>query len=600
MKRSLFIAIAVLIVMALFVGCKAEIADRDELGMVSISGTSRTLSASAELTVDVENLYWYYTAAKADESLFTTGATAEKTAVKAGAGLSGAKLASKFSTGAWTFCFYGYENEYDPANTTQKPVYYQEGLAVTVAKNTTAYLTVTLSQGEGLAAPTLAINEATWSYANAGGETLVLRVFDGDSTTAIVEIEAVASNEGIATFSTQNDYVFTAAGAHTLSFKVYYGTQLVGETAPVELITKNGFKYTITDLSATSAGIETLDETGEVVISGSYNADTGSATAVGSVIATAGENTITATIAPASTTSATETATTTVTFPEGALTADTSYTLDLEVTPAATASSFTVTSGTAVAGINLGLSAGTTEVTQFDTTNGYVTVTTNVGAGLGTVTVEYEGSEYINGTDGEKYLVSYDNDHGTLVFKTSHFSEFVVVSTSAVAINTTTNTAYSNFATAVGALNDGETIVLLKDLDFSTAEYSAYKWAGSTYNPLEITKSNVTLDLGGHTISNMGNVAICFGHLLAADGRIENVTIKNGTLSAGKTDGVTNSYALAIAGADGAKVENVTTLGGINVYTASQDVEIIDCNINGTKYYTVCAQCGSNVTMKGT
>lgn len=504
MKRSLFIAIAVLIVMALFVGCKAEIADRDELGMVSISDTSRTLSASAELTADVENLYWYYTAAKADESLFTTGATTEKTAVKTGVGLSGAKLASRFSTGAWTFCFYGYENEYDSSSTTQKPVYYQEGLAVTVARNTTVYLTVTLSQGDGLAAPTLAIDGATWSYANAGGKTLFLRVFDGDSTTPIVEIEADASSAGIATFNTENDYEFTAAGAHTLSFKVYYGAQLVGETTPIELITRNGFKYTITDLNAASAGIETLDETGEIVISGSYNADTGSAAAVGSVTATAGENTITATIAPSTATAeATETETTTVSFPAGVLAENTNYTLDLEVTPAATAnSSFTVTSGAAVAGINLNLAAGTTPVTQF---SDYVTVTTNVGAGLGTVTVEYNGSEFINGENGEKYYVDYDNDDGTLIFKTNHFSEFVVVSKSAEAM--IGSTAYTTVAGALAAVpTDGTatTIVLLKD---ATAETLAIN-----------SGMNVVLDLGGHKLT--AGAYVYNGSLIVKNGTI--------------------------------------------------------------------------------
>ena len=98
----------------------------------------------------------------------------------------------------------------------------------------------------------------------------------------------------------------------------------------------------------------------------------------------------------------------------------------------------------------------------------------------------------------------------------------------------------------------------------------------------------------------MGNTALVFGNILAADGRIENVTIQNGTLLAGKTNDVTNSYVLGIAGVDGATVKNVTTNGGINVYTESKDVVIDSCDVTGTKYYTVCAQCGSDVTIKGT
>ena len=167
------------------------------------------------------------------------------------------------------------------------------------------------------------------------------------------------------------------------------------------------------------------------------------------------------------------------------------------------------------------------------------------------------------------------------------------------------NVGYETLVAAVEAANadtssDAITITLCEDLDFSAEEYAGYKWAGSTYNPLTITRDNVTIDLAGHTISNMGNAAIAFGNLLAADGRIANATIQNGTLLAGKTDNVTNSYVLGIAGVDGALVKNVTTNGGINVYTGSKDVVIDSCNVNGTKYYTVCAQCGSDVTIKGT
>ena len=89
-------------------------------------------------------------------------------------------------------------------------------------------------------------------------------------------------------------------------------------------------------------------------------------------------------------------------------------------------------------------------------------------------------------------------------------------------------------------------------------------------------------------------------NILAADGSISNFTIKNGELLAGKTNGVTNSYVLGISGVNGASIKNVRTNGGINVYTASTDVVIEDCVVNGTKYYSVCAQSGSEVTIKNT
>ena len=174
--------------------------------------------------------------------------------------------------------------------------------------------------------------------------------------------------------------------------------------------------------------------------------------------------------------------------------------------------------------------------------------------------------------------------------------------TSSPAVAQIGETPYATLAAAIAAANQtGDcTITILTDIDFSDPAYAEYKWAGSTYNPLTITANDVTIDLNGHTFSNMGNTALVFGHIHAADSRISNGAIINGSLLAGQTDGVTNSYVLGVAGVDGMQIKNVTTNGGINVYTGSTDVVIEDCTVNGTKYYTVCAQCGSDVTIKGT
>ena len=159
---------------------------------------------------------------------------------------------------------------------------------------------------------------------------------------------------------------------------------------------------------------------------------------------------------------------------------------------------------------------------------------------------------------------------------------------------------YATLAEAFEAVGEDQTITILTDIDFSQPDYSGYKWAGSVYNPLELCANGVTIDLDGHTFSNMGNCAIAIGHLLAKDGRISNLTIKNGTMLAGKTDNVTNSYVLLIAGVENMTIKDITTNGGINVCSGSTGVVIEDCTINGTKYYTVCAQTGSQVTIKGT
>ena len=162
------------------------------------------------------------------------------------------------------------------------------------------------------------------------------------------------------------------------------------------------------------------------------------------------------------------------------------------------------------------------------------------------------------------------------------------------------STEYTSFVDAVAYANihGNCTITILTDIDFSQDEYAGYKWVGSDYHPIEITGNDVVLDLNNHRFYNMGNFAIAIGHLLAKDGRTANVTVMNGRLEAGKTNNVKNSYVLGIAGADNANVINVVTDGGINICTGTTATTITNSTINGTKYYAVCAQTGSKVTIE--
>jgi len=163
---------------------------------------------------------------------------------------------------------------------------------------------------------------------------------------------------------------------------------------------------------------------------------------------------------------------------------------------------------------------------------------------------------------------------------------------------------YATLVDAINALEDGDTIVLLEDIDFADAAYAEYAWIGNTYHVIEIGKNNVTIDLNNHTIRNMGNNALTAGHYYAADGRISNFTIKNGTLI-GRTEttaygDLVISYALQIAGVDNALVKNVTTIGGVNMNSGTTNMVIEDCDITGTRYYAVDAQKGGDVTIKNT
>lgn len=210
-------------------------------------------------------------------------------------------------------------------------------------------------------------------------------------------------------------------------------------------------------------------------------------------------------------------------------------------------------------------------------------------AGPGSGTVELQGGTYNMQPEAAIVAAGYAAAQTNSVWT-------VAPVTGAAAIG---STGYETLVDAINNVTAGQTITLLNDLDFFQAAYSSYKWVGSSVNPLAIRVNNVTLDLNGHTISNMGNCALGIGSIFAQDGTVSGVTIKNGTLNAGTTDNVVNSYVLLLGGALNATIQNVTTNGGINV-CANSDVLIKDCHVNGTKYYTVCAQTGANVTISGT
>ncbi|MBQ7222042.1 MAG: hypothetical protein IJS02_01065, partial [Bacteroidales bacterium] len=95
-------------------------------------------------------------------------------------------------------------------------------------------------------------------------------------------------------------------------------------------------------------------------------------------------------------------------------------------------------------------------------------VETYIAKGLSyPVTIKYGDNETWTATDADSpasaTTAAYDAQTGKLTFVTSHFSDYVVYSPSAV-LNATTNTGYATLKDAFDAAATGETIVLLKDV----------------------------------------------------------------------------------------------------------------------------------------
>ena len=156
-------------------------------------------------------------------------------------------------------------------------------------------------------------------------------------------------------------------------------------------------------------------------------------------------------------------------------------------------------------------------------------------------------------------------------------------------------TQYATLEEAIAAANEGDTVKLLKDIDFRET------YPAGTAHYIDI--SGLTLDLDGHTI-NVQN----FGVIWTG----KDLTIKNGTFVGEKRS--STSYGLHLYGIDNngdigdtpaegdvpvqnAVLKDLTIVGGVNAWYA-QNVTLKNCNATGQNYYAVYANLGSDVTIE--
>ena len=144
-------------------------------------------------------------------------------------------------------------------------------------------------------------------------------------------------------------------------------------------------------------------------------------------------------------------------------------------------------------------------------------------------------------------------------------------------------TQYATLEEAIAAANEGDTVKLLDDIDF-TETYA--KRAG---HYLDI--SGLTIDLDGHTITTYTNGVLWFGN---------DATIKNGSF-VGLSDDQYRDYAITVYGKEAGyleqtqtvassniTLENLDVTGGISAWKA-QNVVIKNCDVAANNYYAVWA-----------
>lgn len=471
MKKTLFTCLALITIgLCLFVSCSAQGKSPEEVSGIAYitfdSSNNRSLEASYDIA-DYDQLYWFYTATKDDKygdtgetSYLKPVATSNGNSATPAKGLKG--TIGPFSQGAWKFTLAAYSDLNTSSNGPgNNKVYATESdISVTLIGGETKSIPATVKPyGE---TGSLKFKDAYFKWENPSS----------DKQAPYIIITATSVGTTKSTYTLTND----SSVSGTNIIKIVLGSYDQTKSGyPIKyVVDNNGTTYTDTlsniPVAYYSANIKAyLPGSGSVgtavaeqkafgfsiyggattVVSGDITEDPDTyatfdvaKTEYKAFIAKQKEATIiTTSVAPVENASGSDDKNkTTVEFESAALdtaSADsTSYTYNLSVealSASAANDSFSVTSESdskeVYGSLKLSLDKidnttnTSTPITSFG--NKKVTISTYITPGLGdnNVTVRYTGSNGEQPTD-----VSYTSSSGLLTFKTTHFSDFVVVS----------------------------------------------------------------------------------------------------------------------------------------------------------------------------
>ena len=283
MKRFAFVFLVLFSLLFAGISCNAETpAAGDRLVHVFVEGESRTVNASMDSSSVVEDLYWYYTAVKADSWFYITGTKESPVPVKGSSatpekGLKGADL-GLFSQGSWSFSFWGF---YSPEESSDmdNAVYFQEGNLVEIDAQPSTNISVVLARGTDVRNAGLIFRDLSYLNADKAGSSVALDVFElgSDVSVPIVSTDPVtldSSGECNFTMPSVSEVPTFSAGVHSLMFVVYevsgeskgpvigYYTMEVYST-PGTMISLSG---EITPFSAEGTGTIVISDSVELVL----------------------------------------------------------------------------------------------------------------------------------------------------------------------------------------------------------------------------------------------------------------------------------------------------------------------------------------------
>lgn len=523
MKRRTLVVLAVLFaaIACFFTSCDAEqAAPKADEGMAYVvfgNGGSRSLNTEYGIQ-NYNDLFWYYKAEKKD-GFGTTGAALKEPVSKNEAGQHIKGLSGRvgpFSQGLWQFTLYAYNGD--------NLVYEGTSAVVNLKGSETKSVPVSVSlKGEyGV----VDLNNAVFAWADdvsnanadAGtrdGQIYVTVKLDGktDSNVAILDTTVIGpiSKSGasyplntVLTVGTENGKV--PAGYYTCTFNAYLKDDVSNNAvvAGASAVASQVFGLRVYG-NATTYIKGNLVESPEASVE--FNVPEQKMVAFKASVAQVSAN-------PAGD----NTKATTINF--GNNLNDTTHLLTMEVSDVDISSSkFTVTSSqSAVASISFDLKEistnqnGDTVQSTVDTFTDPITITTYIAKNLSGVTVKYKGSN-------ETFVTDYDPATGCLTFTTSHFSEYYVVSDKVVAMNVTSNKAYTsyNLSSAFSDAGIGDTIKLMSDVSSSITIPSG-KEVVLDLNEKTVSangtavKNNGTLTIKNGTVVSTGNISIFVGN----------------------------------------------------------------------------------------
>ena len=481
MKRLGLILIAVALCVSLITSCapQNEIDEVVDMKFDVSKLETRTLNQSVE-AFNSNNIYWMYEATKIDGTGYTTGATNGKTKLVEGTTGTSAKLT--LSAGKWEFKLYGYKD-----SGYSQLAYEGETQANVSGDSTTVSIFVKTLQSTDGKGELVISNAVLNSVKDASIELTISLVLDeGKGNNTQLWEKNTADKYDDVSFNVKSGRHHGTIKVTAKDGTIVYANEGIDFDIYDNLTTTIGGlldgKTTQVEITTSSEGVSKIKQKVTLSKDGSKLETEASPVEVGN-----------------------KDAKTTITIPSGSVDDAENVDFSLVVYPAEVASSsekFTAESGNSVvAGLDITLKSGENEITSFKDKE--IQVETFIAKGLSDVKVVYAGEAL----DSKKY--NYDSTSGKLTFNTNHLSEYYVTSSS-VAINTSSMSAYRNLQEALNSVdNDDTTILLLSNLIVDSTMY---------YN----VEKKALLDLCGHTLSGAVRIlTVCGGNLTIDNGTID-------------------------------------------------------------------------------